>query len=125
MWFRFDGRTLIMPTSRKTKKIRNMRAAGRATVMVDESRAGLDVRGVMLVGSVELVEGPEALELNRSIHLKYTTPKGLDLPQVRDYLQTDDVTIRLTPDDVITWDLASTPGGIELTRRGLALPLDA
>jgi hypothetical protein len=125
MWFRFDGSTLIMPTSRKTKKVQNMRAVGRATVMVDDSRAGLDVRGVMLVGSVELIAGQEALELNRSVHVKYITPEGLDLPQVRDYLQTDDVTIRLTPTDVITWDLASTPGGMELKRRGLALPLDA
>ena len=102
-----------------------MRASGHATVMVDESRAGLDVRGVMLVGSVEIVGGTEALELNRLIHLKYTTPEGLDLEQVRNYLRTDDVTIRLAPEKVVTWDLASSPGGLELSRRGLALPLDA
>jgi PPOX class probable F420-dependent enzyme len=125
MWFRFDGRALLLPTSGRTKKIRNLRAAGRATVMVDESRAGLDLRGVMLVGPAELVEGADALALNRSIHLKYVTAEGLELPQVRDYLGTDDVTIRLTPDRVVTWDLAGSPAGIELTRRGLARPLDA
>jgi hypothetical protein len=93
--------------------------------MVEQARGGLDVRGVMLVGSVEITGGAEARRLNRSIHLKYVTAEGLELPEVRVYLDGDDVTIRLLPDRVATWDLTDSPGSRALSRTGLALPLDA
>lgn len=125
IWFRWDGQTVLIPTSGKTKKIRNLRRRPRPTVMIDESRAGLDVRGIMLVGSGRLVEGPEALALNRSIHLKYLTAESRDLAEVDEYLKTDDVTIRVVPERVVTWDLSGSPGRHALARRGLALPLDA
>jgi hypothetical protein len=96
-----------------------------ATIMVDESRAGLDLRGVMLMAAATILDGPDAVAINRSIHLKYVAADGLALPDVGRYLGTDDVTIRLVPDRITTWDLAGTPGALALARRGLALPLDA
>jgi len=53
------------------------------------------------------------------------TDDGLALPDVQRYLGTDDVTIRLVPDRITTWDLTGTPGARALARRGYALPLDA
>jgi PPOX class probable F420-dependent enzyme len=125
MWFAWDGAGVLIPTSGRTRKVRNLRRTPRATLMVEQCRGGLDVRGVMLVGAVEIIEGAEARRLNRSIHLKYVTAAGLDLPEVRGYLDTDDVTIRLRPDRVATWDLSDSPGSRALSRAGLALPLDA
>jgi PPOX class probable F420-dependent enzyme len=124
MWFRWDGQAVLIPTSGRTRKVRNLRRTPRATVTVDQCRAGLDVRGVMLVGSAEITEGPEARRLNRSIHLRYVPAEGLDLPEVRRYLETDDVTIRVRPERVVTWDLTESAGSRELARRGLTLPLD-
>jgi len=124
MWFRWDGTSVLIPTSGQTRKIRNLRRTPRATVTVDQCRGGLDVRGVMLMGTVDIAEGTEARHLNRSIHLKYVTAEGLDLSEVRRYLDTDDVTIRMRPDRVITWDLTESPGSRALARAGLALPLD-
>ena len=125
MWFSFEEGRVLMPTSSRTRKIRNLRARPVATIMVDESRAGLDLRGVMLVGAATVLDGSDALAINRSIHLKYVADAGLALPDVHRYLGTDDVTIRLVPDRITTWDLTGTPGALALARRGYALPLDA
>jgi PPOX class probable F420-dependent enzyme len=125
MWFAWDGERVLIPTAGHTRKVRNLERTPRATLMVEQARGGLDVRGVMLVGSVEITGGAEARRLNRSIHLKYVTAEGLALPEVRVYLDGDDVTIRLSPDRVATWDLTDSPGSRALSRTGLALPLDA
>ncbi len=124
MWFRWDGTSVLIPTSGRTRKIRNLRRTPRATVMVDQCRGGMEIRGVMLVGTAEITEGAEARQLNRSIHLRYVMAEGLDLPEVRRYLDTDDVTIRMRPDRVVTWDLTESPASRALARAGLALPLD-
>jgi PPOX class probable F420-dependent enzyme len=124
MWFRWDGTSVLIPTSARTRKIRNLRRTPRATVMVDQCRGGMEIRGVMLMGTAEITEGPEARQLNRSVHLRYVTAEGLALPEVRHYLDTDDVTIRIQPDRVATWDLTESPASRALSRAGLALPLD-
>ena len=124
MWFRWDGTSVLIPTSGRTVKIRNLRRSPQATVMVDQCRGGLEIRGVMLRGTAEILEGAAARELNRSIHLRYVSAEGLALPEVRRYLDTDDVTIRVRPSRVATWDLTGSPASRALVRAGLALPLD-
>lgn len=124
MWFRLDGDRILLPTSRQSRKIQNLRRSARATVMVDDSRGGLTVRGVMLVGSADVIERPEARTLNRSIHLKYVTAEGLGLAEVQQHLETDDVTICLIPERVVIWDHTAMPGSRALAARGLGLPLD-
>ncbi len=71
-----------------------------------------------IVGRVELVEAPQSYELNREIHRKYVTERGLSLEPVRDYLATDDVTIRLVPERASSWDLRETPQGRALIESG-------
>ena len=118
MWFLWDDGVLLFPTNRRTRKAKNVVRDPRVSVMIDDSRGGLDLRGVTLVGRAELLGGPEALELNRRIHLKYLTGAGRDLEPVDRYLSTDDVTICLTPLRVSSWDLRNTTAGRELARTG-------
>jgi PPOX class probable F420-dependent enzyme len=124
MWFLWDGKAVLSPTSRRTRKARNLARDPRATVMVDDSRGGFDLRGVTLVGRADLIDGPKALELNRSIHEKYVTDQGLELEPVRTYLATDDITIRIVPERVSSWDLRSTPQGRALLSTGEFHALD-
>ena len=105
MWFVWDGDALFIPTSRTTRKLRNLERDPRATVMVDDSRGGFDLRGVTLVGRVEIVAGDRARELNRRIHLKY-------------------VTIAFRPERTSSWNLRSTDQGRALSESGLFQPLD-
>src|SRR4051812_21820213 len=60
MWFMRVGNDICIPTSRYTHKYRNLRARPRASVMIDVSRAGLNLKGVLIRGRVELVDGEEA-----------------------------------------------------------------
>lgn len=46
--------------------------------MIDISRAGLNLKGVLIRGRVELVRGEKAQQINRSIHLKYVTPDAAE-----------------------------------------------
>ena len=57
MWF------LRIPTSSLTHKFRNLQARPHASVMIDISRAGLDLRGVLIRGRVELLYGEAAREI--------------------------------------------------------------
>lgn len=126
MWFRREGDAILLPTSGHTRKARNLRRNPRATVMIDQSRAGLDLRGVQIQGSVELVEGPEAHRLNRSIHERYVTPRGLDQAPVAAYLGAgDDLTVRVAMERVTSWNLAEGPAGRALRLSGEVSPLDA
>src|ERR671921_367480 len=76
MWFLRIGNDICIPTSSHTHKYRNLRARPNASVMIDLSRAGLDLKGVLIRGRVELVYGEKARQINRLIHLKYVTPEG-------------------------------------------------
>jgi PPOX class probable F420-dependent enzyme len=114
MWFVWNGRAVLIPTNHATQKVRNLERDPRATVMVDDSRAGLDLRGVTLTGEATLLRGSPSLRLNRAIHLKYLTATERDLPEVDGYLGTDDVTISITPLRAFTWDLRGSPAGRRL-----------
>jgi PPOX class probable F420-dependent enzyme len=123
MWFLWDAEAVLIPTSRKTRKARNLVRDPRATVMIDDSRGGFDLRGITLVGSAEIVEPPRALKLNRRIHEKYVTEAGLALELVKGYLASDDITIRVVPEKVSSWDLRSTEQGSALLPTGEFHPL--
>ncbi|MGH9951856.1 MAG: pyridoxamine 5'-phosphate oxidase family protein [Nitrososphaeraceae archaeon] len=80
MWFMRIGNEICIPTSHHTHKYRNLRARPHASVMIDVSKAGLDLKGVLISGKVKLVGGKEAQQINRSIHLKYVTLEARQIP---------------------------------------------
>ena len=126
MWFRREGDRLLFPTSHHTRKARNLRERPAATAMVDRSVGGLDLKGVVVRGTVELIEGDDAHALNRSIHERYVSERGLALTEVAAYLaRGDDVTIALPMERVSSWNLAEGKAGRALRAAGEGLPLDA
>jgi PPOX class probable F420-dependent enzyme len=124
MWFLWDGEALLLPTSRTTRKARNIVRDPRVTVMIDDSRGGFDLRGLTLIGRAELDQGPDAIATNRHIHLKYVTERGRGIEEVDRYLATDDVTIRVVPERVSAWNLRETSQGRSLLDTGEFHPLD-
>jgi nitroimidazol reductase NimA-like FMN-containing flavoprotein (pyridoxamine 5'-phosphate oxidase superfamily) len=124
IWYERVDSHIHLPTSHRTRKYRNLVRHPFASVMVDVSRAGLDLRGVLIRGAVELVEGGDAKLLNRSIHLRYVSPEGLEQLEVAAYLSAgDDVTIRLSMDHIVTWNNAASPAGGALIASGNVRPL--
>ena len=57
MWFVRLGNDICIPTSRLTRKYKNLKARPYASVMIDISREGLDLKGVLIRGPLELVKG--------------------------------------------------------------------
>jgi len=94
-------------------------------VTLDISRAGLNLKGVLIKGQVELVIGEEARKINRLIHLKYVMPDALNDLIVASYLSKgDDVTVKVHMDHLISWNLADSEAGLALRIGGWFHPLD-
>jgi len=125
MWFLRIADDICIPTSRNTHKYHNLRKRPSASVMTDVSRAGLNLKGVLIRGGVELIYGEEALRINRSIHLKYVTPDALNDVKVASYLSDgDDVTVKVNMDRIISWNLADSGAGKALSVGGWFYPLN-
>jgi general stress protein 26 len=125
MWFLRIDNDIYIPTSSHTHKYRNLQARPRASVMIDVSRAGLNLRGVLIRGRVELLYGKIAKKINHSIHLKYVTSGGLNDPEVASYLSKgDDVTIKVHMDHLVSWNLSDSKAGKALSRGSWFRPLD-
>ena len=92
--------------------------------MIDLSRAGLNLKGVLIKGQVELVVGEEARNINRLIHLKYVTSDASEEPTVASYLSKgDDVTVKVHMDRLISWNLNDSNAGMTLREAGWFYPL--
>ena len=125
MWFLRVADEICIPTSRNTHKYRNLHARPRASVMIDLSRAGLNLKEVLIRGPVGLVYGEEARRINRSIHLKYVTPEALSNSSITSYLSGgDDVTVKIHMHHLISWNLADSKAGQALSVGGWFRPLD-
>jgi nitroimidazol reductase NimA-like FMN-containing flavoprotein (pyridoxamine 5'-phosphate oxidase superfamily) len=126
MWFLRIGKDICIPTSRKTHKYRNLLSRPCASVMIDISRAGLNLRGVLIRGKVEIVYGEDAQQINHSIHIKYVTPEALNNPYVASYLsEGDDVNVKVQMDHVVSWNLANSDAGKALKIGGWFYSLDS
>jgi nitroimidazol reductase NimA-like FMN-containing flavoprotein (pyridoxamine 5'-phosphate oxidase superfamily) len=125
MWFLRIGNAIYIPTFRHTRKYKNLTARPQASVMIDISRAGLYLKGVLIRGRVEIV-GEEARKINHQIHLKYVTSEGLSELNVASYLSKgDDMSIKIHMDCLINWNLADSMAGEALRVSGRARSLDA
>ena len=125
MWFIRLGNDICIPTSRHTRKYKNLKARPYASVMIDISREGLDLKGVLIRGPVELVEGEEARKINHQIHLRYVTEQGLNDPNVASYLSKgDDITVRIHMEHIVNWNLADSKAGRALRVKGQSRQLD-
>jgi hypothetical protein len=87
--------------------------------MIDISRAGLNLKGVLIKGQVELVVGEEAQKINCLVHLKYVTQDALEDPTVASYLSKgDDVTVKVHMGRLISWNLDDSNAGMALRKGG-------
>ncbi len=125
MWFMRVGDDICIPTSHQTHKYRNLQARPRASVMIDLSRDGLNLKGVLIRGRVELVKGEEAQRINHLIHLKYVNPEAFSDDSVASYLSRgDDITVKVHMDSLVSWNLADSKAGKALRACGWSRPLD-
>ena len=75
---RVRGADVVMATSSRSRKVRNLERDTRATLVLHDSRPGAEVCGASLRGRAEIVRGAAAGALVELVHLHYVTPAGLD-----------------------------------------------
>jgi hypothetical protein len=122
-----DGK-LLVATVYNTRKVRNIEARGKASLMVDVRRIG-DERGVTAIGTATTVTGERSHNLNLLIYRKYFSDKALQDRSVMSVFESaDDATIILTPESWALWDLRSMYAdvfhGVLSTETGYVLPHD-
>jgi PPOX class probable F420-dependent enzyme len=128
VWYLFEDGDFFIATSSKSRKARNIAKKPQASLMVDVRRAAKE-RGVSASGKAELISGDRSREINRRIHDRYMSAAAIADPKVGPvFASFDDVTIRLTPDSWIPWNLAvldaQALGGKLNANPGYLLPLD-
>jgi PPOX class probable F420-dependent enzyme len=107
VWYLYEDGSLFVATSSKTRKFRNVSVRPKASLMVDMRKPGTE-RGVTATGTVELISGDRAREINQRLHRRYLSPEAMSDPQIGPvFAAFDDVTIKLTPESWFGWDMAA------------------
>lgn len=105
VWFWFDGKEIFVATSSRSRKARNLQANPKVSLMID-ARDPAASCGVTITGSAEFVSGDSSHRYNLEIHKKYMSEAALADPRVGPvFAGWDDVTVRIAPVSVISWDM--------------------
>jgi PPOX class probable F420-dependent enzyme len=123
MWLAPGEGEILLATGSRSRKVQNLERDPRATLVLHDSRPGAEVCGVSLRGRVELVRGAPARPLVERVHARYVSEAGLTLPEVRDFLSSDDVALRFIPEAAFTWDERPSAAAQALRAAQAALPL--
>ena len=124
MWVASSDAAILLATGSRSRKVRNLERDPRATLVVHDSRPGAEVCGASLRGRVELVRGESARPLVERVHRRYVSDEGLTLPEVLDFLSSDDVALRFIPEAAVTWDERRSAAARALRAAAAALPLE-
>ena len=127
VWFSFDGTSLYVATSSRSRKARNLQSSPNGSLMID-SRDPAASFGITITGSTQILTGDDSKAKNEIIHRKYLSAEALADPRVGPvFAAWDDVTVQITPTSVISWDMREADrqvfGGTFERNPGYLLPL--
>jgi len=123
MWYALHGDSVVLATGSRSRKVRNLEADPRATLVLHDSRPGYEVCGASIVGTVEILRSAAARPLVELVHWRYLAPESADEESVRSFLDSDDVALVLTPTTSVTWDERGSEAAEVVRARGWGLPL--
>jgi PPOX class probable F420-dependent enzyme len=127
VWYLFEGGSLYVATSTRSRKARNIRSRPAASLMVDIRKPGSE-RGLVAIGRADVIAGESSKEINARIHHRYMSEAALADPRAGGTMAAmDDITLRLTPRYWYAWDMAmldETLFGGAMKTPGYLLPLD-
>ena len=105
VWYWFDGTDIFVATSGRSRKARNLRSSAKGSLMIDARDPGASF-GVNISGEAQILTGDLSREWNAKVHRKYLSEAALADPRVGPvFASWDDVTIRITPKAVVSWDM--------------------
>jgi general stress protein 26 len=108
VWYWFDGQKVFVTTFSRSRKARNVQSNPKVSLMVD-ARDPAASRGVTVMGTGRLLTGNASAEKTIRIHQKYLSAAALEDPAVgKVFTALDDVTIEITPESVVYWNMQQT-----------------
>src|ERR1700758_3439853 len=104
VWYLFDGSSLYIATSDRSRKARNAQSNPKVSLMID-SRDVAASCGANVYGTAEILRGASSRQWVERIHRKYLSDAAIGDPKVGPvFAAVDDVVIKITPTHVISWD---------------------
>jgi hypothetical protein len=105
VWYWFDGARIYVATSTRTRKARNVQGKSRASIMID-ARDPAASCGANISGAARMLTGDVSRKWNELVHRKYLSETALADSRVGPvFAGWDDVTIEITPEAVVAWDM--------------------
>ena len=101
----------------------NLERDARATLVVHDSRPGFEVCGASIAGRVDILQADAACGHVDLVHRRYLSEAAERHALVREFLESDDVALRLEPEFALTWDERGSEANHVLRTLGAALPL--
>ncbi|HEX3334583.1 MAG TPA: PPOX class F420-dependent oxidoreductase [Acidimicrobiales bacterium] len=105
MWYGFLDGCVTVETKAKSQKVQNLRRDPRCTVLFEDGDYYDELRGVELVGRVEIIDDPDQLwKLGVSVFERYTGPYSDDLKPFVEAMLHKRVAVKLHVDRTVSWD---------------------
>lgn len=102
------GRDIVMGVRDRTRKVANVEADPKVSVMLEDGSTMADIRGVMLQGRARIVREPDdRLQLAREGARVRGVPESEWPTEARPGV----VYIRVTPTRTVSWDYSESSGG--------------
>jgi PPOX class probable F420-dependent enzyme len=105
MWYGFLEGCVAIETKAKSQKAQNLRRDGRVTVMFEDGDEYDQLRGVELVGTVEIVEDPDRmLELGKSVFSRYYAPYTDEMRPFVEVMLQKRIVAKVHVERTVSWD---------------------
>lgn len=105
LWYWFDGTSIFVATSSRSRKARNLQSNPKVSLMID-ARDPAASYGINVAGTAQILAGDPSRKWNAEIHRKYLSEAAMADPKLGPVFGAwDDVTIQITPASVIAWDM--------------------
>ncbi len=108
LWFVWHDGAIWLNSLRKTRRHRHLLTGRRVGLVVDDGHEYAELRGVRMTGIPTAVPDADGVRIE-AYHRFANKYFGVDeLPNQRSY-----ETIRITPDDIASWDFRKIPAGAD------------
>ena len=127
VWYWFDGTSVFVATSSRSRKARNLQASPKVSLMID-SRETAASFGATISGTARILSGDNSKKMNSQIHGKYLSEAALADSRIGPvFAAWDDITVQISPTSVISWDMREADrqvfGGAFQSNPSYLLPL--
>ncbi len=105
LWYVYLDGCIYFSADEKTKKIRNIKANSKVSLVIDSGHELFKVKGMMINGLASLTEGKELVQKLRTLFAeKYFDSEGNPEFEKLDFYMKKQAFVRIKPTKIISWD---------------------